>query len=183
MCIVQALNFAFKDYFKGLFAYTRDRDGYRKWFLGNVISGGAAGAASSMFVYSLDYARTRLAADSRSRKAGGKRQFRGLGDVYNKTVQSDGIIGLYRGFNASVVGVIFYKGLYFGLYDSVKPVFLVGDLEVPTLSATVFSKMLVSCQDCLAVTLRRVYLASCTSFLSAMEYLHCQMLFNSIVIS
>jgi len=31
--------------------------------LGNVASGGAAGATSSLFVYPLDFARTRLAAD------------------------------------------------------------------------------------------------------------------------
>lgn len=33
------------------------------FFIGNVLSGGAAGATSSMFVYPLDFARTRLAAD------------------------------------------------------------------------------------------------------------------------
>ena len=59
--LLQALNFAFKDYFKRLFNFKKDRDGYWKWFAGNLASGGAAGASSLLFVYSLDYARTRLA--------------------------------------------------------------------------------------------------------------------------
>jgi len=124
----QALNFAFKDYFKRLFNFKKDRDGYWKWFAGNLGSGGAAGASSLLFVYSLDYARTRLANDSKAAKKGGERQFNGLVDVYRKTLKSDGIAGLYRGFNISCVGIIVYRGLYFGLYDSLKPL-LPGDLQ------------------------------------------------------
>ncbi|XVF19326.1 hypothetical protein REPUB_Repub11eG0100800 [Reevesia pubescens] len=63
-----ALNFAFKDYFKRLFNFKKDRDGYWKWFAGNLASGGAAGAYSLLFVYSLDYARTRLANDAKAAK-------------------------------------------------------------------------------------------------------------------
>ncbi|KAK9042810.1 hypothetical protein V6N11_071167 [Hibiscus sabdariffa] len=102
----QALNFAFKDYFKKLFNFRKDRDGYWKWFAGNLASGGAAAA-----------------------KKGGERQFNGLVDVYRKTLKSDGIAGLYRGFNISCVGIIVYRGLYFGMYDSLKPVLLVGSLQ------------------------------------------------------
>ncbi|KAG6862364.1 hypothetical protein C0995_011804 [Termitomyces sp. Mi166 len=124
----QALNFAFKDYFKSLFGF-RKSEGYWKWFAGNVASGGAAGGSSLLFVYSLDYARTRLANDAKSAKSGGTRQFNGLVDVYRKTLASDGVAGLYRGFVPSVVGIIVYRGLYFGVYDSLKPVVLVGALE------------------------------------------------------
>jgi len=126
----QALNFAFKDYFKKMFGFKKERDGYWKWFAGNLASGGAAGASSLLFVYSLDYARTRLANDAKSaKKGGGDRQFNGLVDVYKKTLASDGIRGLYRGFGPSVTGIIVYRGLYFGLYDSLKPVLLTGNLE------------------------------------------------------
>ena len=125
----QALNFAFRDTFKSMFAYKRERDGYAKWMMGNLASGGAAGATSLLFVYSLDYARTRLANDAKSAKGGGDRQFNGLVDVYKKTIASDGMAGLYRGFGPSVLGIIVYRGLYFGVYDSVKPVILVGPLE------------------------------------------------------
>ncbi|CCE87006.1 Piso0_005532 [Millerozyma farinosa CBS 7064] len=124
----QALNFAFKDKFKAMFGFKKD-EGYWKWFAGNLASGGMAGATSLLFVYSLDYARTRLANDAKSAKGTGERQFNGLIDVYKKTLASDGIAGLYRGFGPSVVGIIVYRGLYFGLYDSLKPVVLVGPLE------------------------------------------------------
>jgi len=92
-------------------------------------SGGLAGASSLLFVYSLDYARTRLANDNKSAKKGGSRQFNGLVDVYRKTIASDGIAGLYRGFVISCVGIIVYRGLYFGVYDSVKPVLLTGNMK------------------------------------------------------
>ncbi|PMD45918.1 ADP/ATP carrier protein [Hyaloscypha variabilis F] len=125
----QALNFAFRDTYKSMFAFKKDRDGYAKWMAGNLASGGAAGATSLLFVYSLDYARTRLANDNKNAKTGGERQFNGLVDVYKKTLASDGIAGLYRGFGPSVAGIVVYRGLYFGMYDSIKPVLLVGPLE------------------------------------------------------
>jgi len=58
---------------------------------------------------------------TKAAKKGGERQFNGLVDVYRKTLASDGIAGLYRGFTISCVGIIVYRGLYFGLYDSIKP--------------------------------------------------------------
>jgi len=116
----QALNFAFKDQFKRMFAVPKTAS-YGKKFAANIAAGGMAGAASLTFVYSLDFARTRLANDNKAAKKGGERQFNGLLDVYRKTLKTDGIVGLYRGFNISVVGIVVYRGLYFGLYDSLKP--------------------------------------------------------------
>lgn len=125
----QALNFAFKDFFKSLFKVPKS-DPYIKQLGANLASGGAAGATSLLFVYSLDYARTRLANDAKSAaKGAGERQFNGLVDVYRKTLATDGIAGLYRGFVPSVVGIVVYRGLYFGMYDSLKPVLLTGPLE------------------------------------------------------
>lgn len=49
--------------------------------------------------------------------------------MYKKTLASDGIVGLYRGFNISCVGIIVYRGLYFGMYDSLKPVLLIGNMK------------------------------------------------------
>uniref|UniRef100_A0A7N0RHV5 ADP/ATP translocase n=1 Tax=Kalanchoe fedtschenkoi TaxID=63787 RepID=A0A7N0RHV5_KALFE len=112
-----------------MFSYNKDRDAYWKRFAGNVASGGAAGAFSSLFVYSLDYARTRLTNDAKAVTKGGGRQFNGLLDVYSKTLKSDGIAGLYRGFSISCVGIIIYRGLYFGMYDTLKPVVLTGKLQ------------------------------------------------------
>merc|ERR1711964_5539 len=117
----QALNFAFKDKIKALFKTPKDAPTYMK-FATNILSGGCAGSLSLMFVYSLDYARTRLANDAKTKD--GTRQFNGLVDVYRKTLKSDGIQGIYRGFVISCVGIFIYRGLYFGLYDSLKPIVL-----------------------------------------------------------
>jgi len=117
----QALNFAFKDAIKAIFACPKDASNGRK-FATNIASGGAAGTMSLLFVYSLDYARTRLANDAKGK--GGERQFNGLIDVYRKTLKSDGIQGLYRGFTISAVGIFIYRGMYFGMFDTLKPIFL-----------------------------------------------------------
>ncbi|KAG9095113.1 hypothetical protein FS749_011044 [Ceratobasidium sp. UAMH 11750] len=124
----QALNFSFKDYFKATFGFKRE-DGWWMWVGGSIASGAAAGASSSVFVYSLDFARTRLASDAKSNVKGSERQYNGIIDVYRKTLKSDGVAGLYRGFVPSIAGIIVYRGLYFGLYDSLKPVILVGPLQ------------------------------------------------------
>ena len=55
----QALNFAFKDTIKAAFKTSKDAPQSLK-FATNIASGGAAGTMSLLFVYSLDYARTRL---------------------------------------------------------------------------------------------------------------------------
>ena len=55
----QALNFAFKDTIKAAFSTPKDASKARK-FATNIASGGAAGTMSLLFVYSLDYGRTRL---------------------------------------------------------------------------------------------------------------------------
>jgi len=117
----QALNFAFKDTVKSMFKTAKDAPQYEK-FAKNILSGGCAGSLSLMFVYSLDYCRTRLANDAKSKD--GKRQYSGMIDVYAKTIKSDGIQGLYRGFVISCVGIFIYRGMYFGLYDSIKPIVL-----------------------------------------------------------
>jgi len=141
----QALNFSFNASFKRMFNFKKERDGYALWFAANMASGGLAGASSLCFVYSLDYARTRLANDQKSAKKGGERQFKGLFDVYAKTLKSDGIAGLYRGFMVSVTGIVIYRGFYFGLYDSLK-IFLPYDTFVMNFAlgwvVTIFSGLL-----------------------------------------
>jgi len=126
----QALNFAFKDAIKVAFATPKDASQAKKFTM-NILSGGMAGTMSLLFVYSLDYARTRLANDAKGK--GGERQFNGLIDVYTKTLKSDGIQGLYRGFTISAVGIFIYRGMYFGLFDTLKPI-LLGDTPNVTLS-------------------------------------------------
>ncbi|KAG0427642.1 hypothetical protein HPB47_025297 [Ixodes persulcatus] len=96
----QALNFAFKDKYKQIFLGGVDKKTqFWRYFAGNLASGGAAGATSLCFVYPLDFARTRLAADTG--KGAAQREFSGLGNCLTKIFKSDGLTGLYRGFGVS----------------------------------------------------------------------------------
>jgi len=118
----QALNFMFKERIKTTVGGMITGTSYGARLTKNVAAGGAAGFLSLCFVYSLDYARTRLANDLKStKKGGGERQYNGLVDVYRQTLKSDGIAGLYRGFVISAVGIVVYRGFYFGLFDTVNP--------------------------------------------------------------
>jgi solute carrier family 25 (adenine nucleotide translocator) protein 4/5/6/31 len=113
----QALNFAFKDFYKRTLNPFDKKVQPGMFFIGNIASGGAAGASSLLFVYPLDFARTRLAVDVGS---GGDREFNGLVDCITKIAKSDGVSGLYRGFGISVMGIIAYRGAYFGCFDTGK---------------------------------------------------------------
>ncbi|KAJ9462059.1 hypothetical protein DIPPA_22119 [Diplonema papillatum] len=113
----QAFNFAFKDTFKTMFPSYSPKTEFWSFFAVNMASGGLAGAGSLCIVYPLDYARTRLASDVGS----GKRDFAGLGDCLVKTAKGPkGFLGLYNGFGVSVVGIIPYRGTYFGVFDTLK---------------------------------------------------------------
>jgi solute carrier family 25 (adenine nucleotide translocator) protein 4/5/6/31 len=113
----QAFNFAFKDTFKTMFPKKDPKTEFFQFFLVNMASGGMAGAGSLCIVYPLDYARTRLASDVGS----GKRDFNGLGDCLMKTASGPkGPLALYNGFGVSVAGIIPYRGVYFGMYDTLR---------------------------------------------------------------
>jgi len=124
----QALNFAFKDTYKRWFNPFNPKTEFWWFFLGNLASGGAAGATSLMFVYPLDFARTRLAADVGKGKE--DRQFSGLVDCITKIMKTDGAAGLYRGFGVSVIGIIAYRGAYFGGYDTLKRTLFTADSSI-----------------------------------------------------
>jgi len=111
----QAFNLAFKDSIKKAFPKYDPKTEFWKFFGVNLASGGAAGAASLTIVYPLDYARTRLASDVGS----GKRDFTGLGDCIKKTVAKGGVFALYNGFGVSVMGIIAYRGVQFGTFDTI----------------------------------------------------------------
>jgi len=117
----QALNFAFKDTYKQMFMPKRDTP-YSYWeaFGRNMLSGGAAGATSLVFVYPLDLARTRMTTDMGK---GADRLYKGLIDCTVKTWKEGGIRSLYKGFNISVAGIIPYRAVYFGGFDTLKIIF------------------------------------------------------------
>jgi len=127
----QALNFAFKDTYKKVFCPFNPKTDFWKFFMGNLASGGAAGATSLTVVYPLDFARTRLAADVG--KTSADRQFTGLVDCLTKIHKSDGAKGLYQGFGVSVLGIIAYRACYFGGYDTLKRVLFTAEKKVSIL--------------------------------------------------
>jgi solute carrier family 25 (adenine nucleotide translocator) protein 4/5/6/31 len=117
----QALNFAFKEIYQGLLlpkqSHTNSHTNSQV-VLSNILGGGLAGCTSTLFVYPLDMARTRLGVDIGKQRS--ERQFKGPFDCIGKIYRSDGIRGLYKGMGMSLVGIFLYRGLYFGTYDSGK---------------------------------------------------------------
>lgn len=86
-----------------------------RYFAGSLAAGGAAGGSSLVFVYPLDFARTRLGADMGT---GANRQFTGIGDCISKIYKKEGMRGLYRGFVTSVQGIVIYRATMFGTYGA-----------------------------------------------------------------
>lgn len=133
----QALNFAFKDKYKKLFVRHNPKTDFWKFFAGNLASGGAAGATSLLFVYPLDFARTRLAADVGSGKA---RQFTGLTNCIGTVYKQSGMRGLYGGFGVSVGGIIVYRAAFFGGFDTAKGIFLKDPKNPPIILSWVIAQ-------------------------------------------
>lgn len=136
----QGLNFMFKEKLK---FKQNETDKFTSRLSKNCCSGGVAGAVSLALVYSSSSARTKLANDVRGT---GERQFNSVIDVYRKTIVSEGITGLYKGFAVSCVGAMVYRGFYFGLFDTLRPAmpsnnvfFIFGLAYVTTVMAAIIS--------------------------------------------
>lgn len=109
----QAINFSVKDAInRSLLSGIDPNTQKLSFFLRSLLSGGLAGSFSLIFVYPLDFARTRLGADVG--RAEHERQFTGLFDCCKKILAKDGIQGLYQGFGVSVIGIFTYRAFYFG---------------------------------------------------------------------
>ena len=83
----------------------------------------------------------RLAADVG--KIPSERQYHGMIDCIVKTYRTDGIKGLYRGFNVSVQGIILYRACYFGLFDTSKD-FLPNPKNTPFLIAFIIAQVMLA---------------------------------------
>ena len=137
----QALNFAFKDKYKKLFMRHKPNENFWLFFAENLACGGAAGATSLLFVYPLDFARTRLAADVGSKTT---RQFTGLGNCISTIFKKDGARGLYQGFGVSVGGIIVYRGAFFGMYDTAKSVAFKDPRNAPFLQSWLIAQVVTT---------------------------------------
>ncbi|KAG5184853.1 mitochondrial ADP/ATP translocator [Tribonema minus] len=113
----QALNFTIWDRFRDAFlsdAPAAQTDFWR-YLARSVAVGGAAGAASLVVLYPFDFARTRVGVDV---GVGAQRLYAGSVDCLRRVVRAEGWRGVFRGFDAALVGVFAWRGLYFGCYDA-----------------------------------------------------------------
>ncbi|GMR43905.1 hypothetical protein PMAYCL1PPCAC_14100, partial [Pristionchus mayeri] len=117
----QALNFAFNDLFRSRLVREFEEQGSLSYLVRSMASGGLAGCTTICFVYPLDLIRTRIAVDIGENVE--RREYKGIIDCARKTIESDGIRGLYRGFFISVQLYFLYRSLYFGLYDTMRGVY------------------------------------------------------------
>ena len=81
----------------------------------NFIIGALSGSLALTFSYPLDLARTRLAVDIT--KKGEDRIYWSTWDCLSKTMQDEGIRGIFRGYLISLAGIIPYVGLSFTIHD------------------------------------------------------------------
>jgi len=111
----QAFNLSFKDTLKRIFPKYNNQTEFPQFFMVQLASAGLGAAGSLTICYPLDYARTRLASDVGS----GKKTFSGIFDCIKKTAAASGPLGLYNGFGASVGGVVAYRGMQLGCFDTI----------------------------------------------------------------
>lgn len=109
-----ALNFGFKDLFTRNFNQydpVTQKNLFMKW---SILVGGMAGTCTTMFIYPLDLARTRMGVDVGKV---GQTQFNGLFHCMQTILKTNGIRGLYNGLAISIPSIFLYRGLYFGFWD------------------------------------------------------------------
>jgi solute carrier family 25 (adenine nucleotide translocator) protein 4/5/6/31 len=111
----QAFNLSFKDTIKKMFPKYNPKTEFAKFFGVNLASAGLGAAGSLTICYPLDFARTRLASDVGT----SQRTFNGIVDCLQKTAKTQGVMAIYNGFGASVAGIVVYRGLQLGLFDTI----------------------------------------------------------------
>ena len=111
----QAMNFAFKGQYQQWFLKTSGgTPSFWVHFATNLVSGGLAGGTAMLASYPLDVVRTRMAADVRAHVQ------RSLRSCVVKMWRDGGIGEFYRGLPVALTGVVVFKALYMGGYDTAK---------------------------------------------------------------
>merc|ERR1712224_85033 len=80
-----------------------------------ISSGALAGGLTNTLVYPLIYVRTVPGAD-----LGKVKKYNSMADCLMKTVKEGGFLSLYNGIGPSTVGIVVYRGVQFGLQDTLK---------------------------------------------------------------
>jgi solute carrier family 25 (adenine nucleotide translocator) protein 4/5/6/31 len=106
---------AFNDAIKSFFPKYNSKTQFWQSFGANLFSGGLAGGIANTICYPFDFARTRLASDVGT----GKKTFNGIGDCIMKTVRSQGVTGLYRGWSITVAGAFVYRAGQLGTFAQI----------------------------------------------------------------
>jgi len=109
-----AFNLMFKDTLKAIFPKVK-KDDFAKFAATQVASGSLAGGLTNTLVYPLIYVRTVLGAD-----LGKVKQYDNMFDCFRKTIQNGGFMSLYNGIGPSTIGIVVYRGVQFGLQDTIK---------------------------------------------------------------
>merc|ERR1711976_193329 len=131
-----AFNLMFKDTFKRMFpVYNKDTD-FAMFALTMVASGSFAGGVTNTLVYPLIYVRTALGAD-----IGKVKKYNGVADCLSKTVKENGFMSLYNGIGPSTMGIFIYRGVQFGLQDTLKAF---NPYQKETTPFALFSKFVVA---------------------------------------
>jgi solute carrier family 25 (adenine nucleotide translocator) protein 4/5/6/31 len=110
-----ACNLMFKDTIKRIFPKYNPKTEFGMFAATQVASGSFAGGITNTLVYPLIYVRTALGAD-----IGAVKKYNGIVDCLTKTVKENGIGSLYNGIGPSTVGIVVYRGVQFGLQDTLK---------------------------------------------------------------
>lgn len=117
--INQAFNFALKDTIRSMLKKSNNED---KWVVlaRNIFAGALAASISLLMVYPFQSGFVKRTSDVLSPETGMTRQYKGIIDIWKQVIHKDGVRGLYKGMGLTLVGVAIHRGLYFGLYDSMK---------------------------------------------------------------
>ncbi|KAL7788621.1 mitochondrial carrier domain-containing protein [Trichoderma ceciliae] len=100
-------------------------------FMVEFLRGGVSAAVSKTAAAPIERAKLLI-----KRRKKQQRHFESFIDVYRKTLAPDGIVGLSCGFLPSVFGAVVYRVLRFSVYDSFKPLVIIGALEKNILASS-----------------------------------------------
>ncbi|XP_051169717.1 mitochondrial coenzyme A transporter SLC25A42 [Leptopilina boulardi] len=92
------------------------------------LAGSLAGVTSQGMTYPLDLARARMAVTD-------KDEYKTLRQVFSQIYRREGVLAYYRGFTATILGVIPYAGCSFFTYDTLKNLLTVHTANSPGFSA------------------------------------------------
>ena len=80
-----------------------------------LLAGGGAGAIAQTVIYPLEIAKTRLALAASG-------EYRGIAGCLAATMRESGVGALYKGWTASMLGIVPYAGVDLAVYHSIKDV-------------------------------------------------------------